>query len=291
MVMKESVVKKIIIALVIIGLFIPVGIEMYKGATSKIETIAYSEISNIVKESGNNYGFSLVYVSPESNENAEEVKQEVLDTVSSFNSITAGEALTASFVDYDSLSDSEKKEVFGDSTDKVAYITIYNGSKIRTVQGSMSTSQLREIVSADSGNGISSNLVNYKVAKDAAEYQKLVKDKKKVTMAVLGRDSCTYCNMFKVIYNKVTKDYGLENVYYFNSDSYDKDEYTKVLSTDLVVPSACLDNKGDKKLSEANFGTPLTLFTKNGKVIGCIGGFVNEEKLVTKLKEVGMIKE
>jgi thioredoxin-related protein len=56
----------------------------------------------------------------------------------------------------------------------------------------------------------------------------------------------------------------------------------------LKIPASC-SSTGEEVDLQPGFGTPLTLFTKNGKVIDCISGYVNKSELITKLETVGMI--
>lgn len=128
----------------------------------------------------------------------------------------------------------------------------------------------------------------YKVAENFNAYKKLVKSDK-VTMAVFGRDNCFYCNKFKPVYNAVSEKYDVD-IYFFDSLSYDKTEYDKITNMDLTVPAKCNSNGTEFKLSDG-FGTPLTLFTKKGKVVDCISGYVNRESLIDKLKTNKMISE
>lgn len=129
---------------------------------------------------------------------------------------------------------------------------------------------------------------SYKVANNYAEYKKIVKSKKTV-MSVFGRDSCMHCNRFKVVYNALASKYNLD-IYFFDSDSYDAKQYDNILNMDLTVPAKCSQNNEPYKL--ANFtGTPLTIFTKKGKVIDCIAGYVPREGLLSTLKDVSMISE
>jgi thioredoxin-related protein len=137
-------------------------------------------------------------------------------------------------------------------------------------------------------NGISEDITYYKVAEDAETYEKLVNKKKTITMAVFGRDNCFYCNQFKAVYNTVAEEYNLD-IYYFDSLSYDEDEYQKIMDLGLKIPASCTDGDEDALLSDG-FSTPVTLFTKNGKVIDCISGYTNKATLITKLETVGMIK-
>ncbi len=129
---------------------------------------------------------------------------------------------------------------------------------------------------------------SYKVAENYKAYKDLVKSDK-VTMAVFGRDSCYYCNLFKPVYNAVAEKYNLD-IYFFDSDSYDKEEYEKIINMDLTIPAKCNQQGTEFKLSDG-FGTPLTVFTKKGKVIDCIAGYVDRTSLIETLKENEMLSE
>lgn len=129
---------------------------------------------------------------------------------------------------------------------------------------------------------------SYKVAKDFKSYKKIVKSDE-VTMSVFGRESCSYCNLFMPVYNAVAEKYEVD-IYYFDSDNYDTAEYKKIVNLNLTVPSKCSSSGAEFKLSDG-FGTPLTIFTKSGKVVDCISGYVNRSALVEKLKSVEMISE
>jgi len=137
-------------------------------------------------------------------------------------------------------------------------------------------------------NNITDNNKSYKVFKGFDEYKKAVKSEA-VQMIVFGRDNCSYCNLYKPVYNAVANKYNLD-IYYFDSNNYDSSEYTKVINYDLTVPAECSSKGKDFKLSEG-FGTPLTIFTKKGKIVDCIGGYVNRDKLIGQLKTLDMISE
>lgn len=137
-------------------------------------------------------------------------------------------------------------------------------------------------------NNITEDNRSYKVFKDFEEYKKSIK-KDEINMIVFGYDGCGYCNRFQPVYNAVASKYNLD-IYYFNSNTYNKDEYKKVINYDLKVPAKCGSTNKDFKLSDG-FGTPLTIFTKKGKVVDCIGGYVNRQELITKLESVKMISE
>ena len=129
---------------------------------------------------------------------------------------------------------------------------------------------------------------SYKVAENFKEYKDIVKSED-VVMSVFGRESCSYCKKFEAVYNPVAEKYDVD-IYYFDSDNYDSKEYEKIINLNLTVPAKCSSTGVDFKLSEG-FGTPLTIFTKDGKVIDCIGGYIGRNDLIQKLKSVDMISE
>lgn len=137
------------------------------------------------------------------------------------------------------------------------------------------------------GNITEDNRV-YKVAKNYNAYKKLVKSDE-VVMAVFGRDTCYYCNKFKPVYNAVAEKYNLD-IYYFDSDNYNSKEYSKIINMDLTVPAKCSTEGTEFKLSDG-FGTPLTIFTKKGKIVDCISGYTNRKSLIEKLKTNNLLSE
>ncbi len=283
--MKGKIAKVTIIVLIIVALMIPIILDSV--SKSVLETIEYSKLSETIGAT-TSYDFRLVYVAPSSSETINDTKKEVKETVEAVTSAATQKSLTAVYMDYDALSSSEKNAIFGTSSEKTAYMFIVNGELLNTVVGAKSTSELSNYVKAYSGNTISTDLANYKIPENAEDYEKLVNRKKTVTMAVFGRDSCFYCNQFKAVYNVVAKEKDLD-IYYINSDTFNSEEYNKIMDLGLKIPASC-SSTGKEVDLQPGFGTPLTLFTKNGKVIDCIDGYINKSTLITKLETVGMLE-
>lgn len=283
--MKKSWIPKIIIALVVIVMLVPIIVDVV--SSSVLKTIEFDDIENKLSETAN-YQFTLVYVAPSSKSDIKDAKTEVKNVAGNYTEAVSGEKLTVYYLDYDKLSSSQIYALFGDSTEKVSYMMMVNGELIKVINGELSSSELDSYVSTYSSNGVSDDLKAYKVPEDANSYSKLVKRKNTVTMAVFGRDTCFYCNQFKVVYNTVADEYDLD-IYYIDSDSYDEDEYDKIMDLGLKIPASC-SSTGEEIDLQPGFSTPLTLFTKNGKVIDCISGYINKQSLITKLQTVGMIE-
>lgn len=281
---KENVIKVVAVVLVILLMFSPIIYEKTIG--NRIPTLKYSDLEKKATET-QGYGYAMMYVAS----NSDEVKQnrkDIKEYNETLKDANGQKTLVSYYIDYDKLSSSEKDTIFGTSDEKTAYMFYVNGELLTTQYGEKTMNELQQYISAYSSNTLSPNLKNYKVAENAEAYKKLVKSKKDVTMAVFGRDTCFYCNQFKVVYNQVAGEEEID-VYYFDSDSYDKDEYNKIMDMGLKIPASCSDTKKEVDL-QPGFGTPLTLFTKNGKVIDCINGYANKATLLTKLQTVGMIE-
>ena len=279
---------KIAVVVVILIMLIPIFSDISKrSAYNQIEIKDFDSKVN----STATYGFALIYVGKDDEANKESIKK-IVDKY-----VAPKKSVEVYFMDIDKLKSEDILKIGNNSNFSEAYVFASNGEIIKTYTGHLSETLLDAYVSEysvayDSNNDvvpINARLVHYKVSENAAAYKKLVTNKKLVTMAVFGRDNCYYCNQFKPVYNTVAEEYDLD-IYYFNSLSYDKDEYEKIMDMGLVIPAQCNNNKQESLLADG-FGTPLTLFTKNGKVIDCISGYVNKSSLITKLKTVGLIEE
>ena len=177
-------------------------------------------------------------------------------------------------------------KLFGDNVEAVIIIE----GDIQEIYSKYDEEEIFEDVDTYLVANINDENKSYEVADNFKEYKEEIKDNE-VIMSVFGRNSCYHCNNFKVVYNAVAEKYDLgDNLYYFDSDSYNSKEYKKIINMNLTIPAKCNSQGTEFKLSDG-FGTPLTIFTKKGKVIDCISGYVNRENLIQKLKEVKMISE
>lgn len=286
---KTSLLKKLVAVLVVIIMLVPIFYEVIIGSTLKKIKYEDLEDTEAASSSYQGYGFEMVYVAPSSNDATSDNRKEIKAVSEEIIGHASGEPISVHYLDYDKLSSDEKEEIFGDSNKKTAYIFYVNGEMLTTVYGEIPIENLKYFMSTYSAENVSPNLTNYKVVKDSSEFKKLIKRKNEVTMAVLGSDNCYYCNEFKTIYNQVAGEYDVD-IYYFDETSYDTDEFEKIKASGLIVPKACT-GKEDEDLKDYKYGTPLTLFIKNGKVIDCLDGYTGKSSLITKLKTVGMIKE
>lgn len=177
------------------------------------------------------------------------------------------------------------EKLFGERTE----VAIIIEGDIQEVYTKYDEEELKEDVEEYLVVNLNEDNISFEIADNFKEYKKIIKSED-VVMSVFGRDTCYYCNKFKPVYNAVVEKYELEKVYYFDSDSYDANEYKKIINLDLTIPAKCNSNGTEFKLSDG-FGTPLTIFTKKGKVIDCISGYTDRSGLISTLKSVKMISE
>ena len=268
----------IIVVIVCLILLIPILIDYFGNA--KIKKIDYDKYLDVV-ENGEN---ALVYVGDLSSESYKDETAKLLKKVEKSGTKT-DYASEYSIYSIDGT-DLTEKEVENLGT-KDGYVFIISGEQQKVMDDDSSEKELTNLVDAYYNASFNSSNKFYKVAKDAAAYEKLV-NSKDVTVAVFGRDTCYYCNIFKPVYNAVAEKYGVD-IYFFDSDSYNKKEYQKIMDLGLTIPASCNSNGTESKLSDG-FGTPLTIITQKGKTIDCISGYVDRSTLKAKLTEHGLIK-
>lgn len=259
----------IIFIVVLVILFIPIISDYIK--KQSIEVLSSKEISEKIE----NNETLLVYVGDLEKETKKELK--------SFRDATKNEA-SYEYGVYSTKQSDEVKKLFGD---KVKVAVIIEGD-IQKIYDEYDEKIIDKDVKKYLLSNINDDNASYKVAENFKAYKKLIKGED-VVMSVFGRESCYYCNKFKPVYDAVAEKYNID-IYYFDSDNYNSSEYKKIINLDLTIPAKCNSQGAEFKLSDG-FGTPLTIFTKDGKVIDCISGYVNRKSLVEKLKNVKMISE
>lgn len=261
--------------IVLLILMIPIISDYYKARD--IEVISYDEY--FTKSSASKLAL-FYFGNPEAKEYAD-LKKSLVTMRNDFD-------IDIKTLNTSKLTDVEKSKLASEAIDfETGYVFIKDYEVVYAQEGPITNERLEVLIDKYYNNIIPEEEIAYKVAKNYKEYKKIV-DSKKVTMAVFGYDSCKYCALYKPVYNDIAAEYKLD-IYYFNSETYDSTEYNKIRNSGLIIPKACNDSGKDIPLSEP-FGTPLTLFTKNGKVIDCISGYVGKETLISKLKTVGLIK-
>lgn len=191
----------------------------------------------------------------------------------------------------DALTDYNVYILDGELTDeniKNQEVVIYIDGDIQKTISKFDVNEVTDSINSYYLGVFDKNNIYYKTADNFSAYKKIVNNDI-VTMSVFGRNSCSWCNKFKPVYNAVAEKYNID-IYYFDSDSYNSSDYKKIINMDLTVPAKCSSNEQEFKLSDG-FGTPLSIFTKNGEIVDCISGYLNRANLIQRLKDNGIISE
>lgn len=273
----EKVKKMLLPVILVVILLLPIIINYVNN--KKIAVISYDNyVSNVAKET-----VTLTYFGDPSSDEYAEIKEELINLKSKYS-------IKVTTVNTTKLTETEKQTLTSSNekfSSRSVYVISQDGEIVKVVDKVTENVNLDAQLNKYINNVIPDDEVAYKTVSTYKEFMDIYKSKK-VTMHVFGRNSCYYCNIFKPVYNEVAAENKLD-IYYYDSDSFNSDEYTKILNSGINIPAECTSSKEETPLS-SGFGTPLTLYLKNGKVVGCISGYVNKEKLETKLKSVGMMK-
>ena len=276
--MKENLKTWIIGAIIALILIIPIIISGIN--SKKIETKTYSEFYDSITSTN----FALYYFGDTSKSEYKQYKETLINMRKEYS-------VPVYVVNTKELTSDETQKLIAlneEYKNENVYAFIVDNELRKVTSNKLSEEKLSELINKYYNNVIPDSEIAYKTVSTYKEYMELVKSKK-ITMAVFGRNSCTWCNKFKPVYNEVAAEYNLD-IYYFDSDSFSSTEYNKILNSGLLIPAKCTKNNESTPLS-SGFGTPLTLFTQNGKSIDCISGYKNKTGLINSLKEVGLIKE
>lgn len=276
--MKEKYKSWIIIAAVVVVLMIPIIINFVN--SKKIRVISFNDFYNSISDTS----FALTYFGSTEKDEYPEYKDILIELKNKYK-------VEVNTVDINKISETEREKLVNLSEEfknQNVYSIVRDGEIIYASSNKLTTKTLGKLIDRYYNNKIAEEDIAYKTVSTYKEYMSLVNSKKTI-MAVFGRNSCGWCNKYKPVYNDVAAEYGLD-IYYFDSDSFNSTEYSKILNSGLTIPAKCSSTKVEVPLSNG-FGTPLTLFTNNGKVIGCIGGYTNKSGLISELKYVGLIKQ
>ena len=93
-------------------------------------------------------------------------------------------------------------------------------------------------------------------------------------LVMIGRDNCSWCQLFKPSLDFMHDNYGLDYIY-VNTNELTSGMFKKLLK--------------DINVNSDEFGTPLTIVVKDGQVVDSLNGFTDEVDLFNFLKEYNFI--
>lgn len=95
-------------------------------------------------------------------------------------------------------------------------------------------------------------------------------------LVMIGRDNCSWCQLFKPVLDSMHEEYGFDYLY-VNTNELTSSVFSKLLKTIGV--------------KQSEFGTPLTLVVKDGKVIDSISGYTDDKDLLDFLKKYEFVSK
>lgn len=244
---------KIILGIVLVVLLI-VGLFFLSSlaGSKNFKEISYNEYQNLIKESGN----YVVYIGNKDS-----------DALKTLKEFTSENNVQVKYVISSNLTTEERQEVFsGDETEKLIFI---NKGKEDTYTSDFSKFSL-------TNEFINQNILeNTLVEVDIDNYLKLIKSKGN-HIVFIGRETCSWCQKFKPNMKNAAKDYNI-TLYYIDTDKFIGEDWNKF-------------KESEKYLTENEWGTPLTLLYKDGKLIDVLNGYVEETGIYEFLLKNGVIK-
>lgn len=152
-------------------------------------------------------------------------------------------------------------------------LVVKEGSVLDSISGYVDEEQLLEFLKKYdfvSENGkLFMNYIDYE------DYEKLIKSDK-TEIIVFGQTSCSYCIKAKPVLNKVIKDNDVKINYLNITELGDEDKENFGTSLDYFESN--------------DWGTPLTLIVKKGKVIDSANGLLDYDGYVELFSKNGIIK-
>lgn len=117
---------------------------------------------------------------------------------------------------------------------------------------------------------------------DYEKYNELISNNN-THVIVIGQTTCSHCIAFKPAINAVAKDNNII-INYLNITKLSQDEYN-----DFLESLKKIEYNDEDFVNNGEFGTPLTLVVKDGKVTGYISGERTISQLVRELKKLDII--
>ena len=129
--------------------------------------------------------------------------------------------------------------------------------------------------------------------------------KGKTAVIWIGRQNCGYCKLFAPVVGVVQDEYGFKANYIdlysivnsSNGQISDQDSYNALMnmSIDKSCKSYVYDENNQtvpcSKVMESRFGsTPMTLFVKDGKMVGALSGYVQTDGFKEIVEQFGFSK-
>ena len=118
---------------------------------------------------------------------------------------------------------------------------------------------------------------------DFTTYKQLVNEDDK-NIITIGQTACSYCTATRPVLSEIANEYGIQ-INYLDLRRISQDEQTEFFD---MLSDMGYDEESYVK--DGRFGTPLTVITKNGKILSYINGAQEKDTFVSSFKNEGIIE-
>lgn len=265
----------LIITLVLVVIFI-IFFLLYRKNNYNVLYVSSSSVANTIEDDG----FAIIFNG--------EISDDMKKILRNFNEEYLAECYYSDFTLEELETLATDNEVATEFESEDVFLFYVEGKLVDIVTVDKEYEDIVELIEKYLFNKIPESERYYQVLSTAEEYIKKV-NSKNYTVAVFGMNDCTYCDLYLPVINDIARDNSI-NIYYFNKDEYDEDEYEEIMELDFEIPAKCTTTGYSTTMSQ-NFPKPMTLITKSGKLVDCIRGYVTMDTVLEMLKEYKIIKE
>ncbi len=264
--------KSLKLVLILVGLLL-IGFVFYSRANKQIVKIQYSNLLGTVEKND----YSIVYFGTLLENRERAIRETITDNrIKFYQTTTTLEEINILLREYNFSSTKEN-----------IFVLFIGDSVVGVIQDFESQYQFYSQVRKYFFNEIPTEEIAYKTLNKADDYIKKF-NSKNYTVAVFGYEGCTHCTLYLPVINEIAHEQ-LIDVYYFDRDHYDENEYNKIMELDFEIPSKCTKD-GVATTSTNAFPKPMTIISRKGKVVDCIMGNVKKEEVLQMLKKYKIVK-
>lgn len=262
--------KKTFLGLIIIAIILIFAIYRYN--STKIKTITYNELNDCTRSNE----YTVVYVGVVSKDIKKKLK-------SLYKTYLLKPYILNSDLEILNVYLNELKL---NANSLPVYILYDKTGLLGVVDGNLDETHFVEQIKKNLYGDIPQDEIKYKVA-TVEQYKKLI-NKNEYTIAVISEESCSYCKLLQKVINDISTDKDID-IYYFKKDNMSEDDYNELLKIDFKIPAKCTTTGTDTTLQKG-FPKPLTLITKNGKLVDCIKGYYPYTEYYEQLQNIGVVE-
>ena len=276
----------IIAGVILLILSLPIIFDVI--GRNRIQVISYDAFVDLVSDMQQDE-FAIVYFGDTEAANFEDIRESLRTLRDEFENNDQNIQIIINAVNVEELTETERNSLQDLFESDVAFVFVRDRNIVHVEEGSTTIARLKVLVNQYLNFEIPEDEVAYIVPETAEEYLEALRGRNNIVMTVFGNDECPWCLRFAPNFNNIAREFDVD-IFYVNSTRMDRTEFTEILESGLMIPAQCTQSSEEDVPLSSGFGTPLTLFTRNGVVFDCLSGYVPMERLFSKMQEVGILE-